>query len=122
MDSQRVKQHVDGFWESEVLPTISRYIEIPNESPEFDPRWRENGHMHKAVALVQQWVEKQKIRNSRLEVLAPPDRTPLLILEVEGTVAGDPILLYGHLDKQPAMTGWEAGLDPWKPVLRDGKL
>jgi acetylornithine deacetylase/succinyl-diaminopimelate desuccinylase-like protein len=122
MDSQRAKQHVDRFWESEVIPTISRYIEIPNESPEFDPRWRENGHMQKAVAMVKEWVEKQQIRNSRLEVLAPPDRTPLLLLEIEGSVPGDPILLYGHLDKQPAMTGWEAGLDPWKPVLRDGKL
>ena len=30
--------------------------------------------------------------------------------------------MYGHLDKQPAMVGWDAGLGPWTPVLRDGKL
>jgi acetylornithine deacetylase/succinyl-diaminopimelate desuccinylase-like protein len=30
--------------------------------------------------------------------------------------------MYGHLDKQPAMVGWEDGLGPWTPVLRDGKL
>ncbi len=30
--------------------------------------------------------------------------------------------MYGHLDKQPEMSGWDADLDPWKPVLRDDKL
>ena len=30
--------------------------------------------------------------------------------------------MYGHLDKQPEMEGWEDGLGPWKPVLRDEKL
>ena len=30
--------------------------------------------------------------------------------------------LYGHLDKQPEMTGWRDGLGPWTPVLEDDKL
>jgi acetylornithine deacetylase/succinyl-diaminopimelate desuccinylase-like protein len=30
--------------------------------------------------------------------------------------------MYGHLDKQPEMTGWADGLSPWKAVLKDGKL
>ena len=122
MNEQQAKDYIDRFWDAEVIPTISRYIEIPNESPEFDPKWRENGHMQRAVRLVKQWVEKQDIRKSKLEVFSPPDRTPLLLLEVEGTTSGDPILLYGHLDKQPAMTGWAADLDPWKPVLRNERL
>ncbi|HEX6320808.1 MAG TPA: M20/M25/M40 family metallo-hydrolase, partial [Burkholderiales bacterium] len=32
------------------------------------------------------------------------------------------ILVYGHLDKQPEMTGWREGLGPWTPKLEDGKL
>ena len=44
-----MKAYIDQFWETEILPTISRYIEIPNESPEFDSKWRENGHMQRAV-------------------------------------------------------------------------
>ena len=32
------------------------------------------------------------------------------------------VLLYGHMDKQPEFTGWDAGLGPWMPVIRDGKL
>jgi acetylornithine deacetylase/succinyl-diaminopimelate desuccinylase-like protein len=122
MNAQQAKQYIDQFWDAEVIPTISRYIEIPNESPDFDPKWRENGHMHRAVQLAKQWVEKQGIQKSKLEIFSPTDRTPLLLLEVEGTKSGDPILLYGHLDKQPAMTGWLPDLDPWKPVLKNGKL
>jgi acetylornithine deacetylase/succinyl-diaminopimelate desuccinylase-like protein len=34
----------------------------------------------------------------------------------------DTILMYGHMDKQPEFTGWMEGLEPWKPVLRDGRL
>jgi acetylornithine deacetylase/succinyl-diaminopimelate desuccinylase-like protein len=30
--------------------------------------------------------------------------------------------LYGHLDKQPAFTGWSEGLGPQIPVVKDGKL
>jgi acetylornithine deacetylase/succinyl-diaminopimelate desuccinylase-like protein len=30
--------------------------------------------------------------------------------------------MYGHLDKQPEMTGWRDGLGPWLPVIEDGKL
>jgi acetylornithine deacetylase/succinyl-diaminopimelate desuccinylase-like protein len=31
-------------------------------------------------------------------------------------------LLYGHLDKQPEMTGWREGLGPWEPVIEGDKL
>jgi len=117
-----VKSYIDQFWDTEILPTISRYIEIPNESPEFDEKWRENGHMQRAVSLVQEWVQRQNISQSKLEVFFPPDRTPLLLLEVNGTAPGDPILLYGHLDKQPGLDGWNPGLDPWKPVNKNGRL
>ncbi len=36
--------------------------------------------------------------------------------------SGDTVLLYGHLDKQPEMTGWREGLGPWQPVLEGDKL
>ena len=32
------------------------------------------------------------------------------------------MLLYGHLDKQPEMTGWRDDLGPWKPVLEGDRL
>jgi acetylornithine deacetylase/succinyl-diaminopimelate desuccinylase-like protein len=32
------------------------------------------------------------------------------------------VLLYGHLDKQPEMSGWREGLGPWIPVREGDKL
>ena len=32
------------------------------------------------------------------------------------------VLLYGHLDKQPPFDGWDEGVEPYKPVIKDGKL
>lgn len=121
MNVQQTRTFVDEFWEKQVLPTLSRYIEIPNQSPLFDPQWRENGHMHRAVALVREWLASNGFSPDSVEVLDVDGRTPLLYFEVEGE-GTDTVLLYGHLDKQPAMVGWEEGLGPWKPVLRDGKL
>ena len=31
-------------------------------------------------------------------------------------------MYYGHLDKQPPLNGWEEGLGPYTPVIRDDKL
>lgn len=121
MNNEQALKEVDGFWESTILPTISKYIEIPNLSPLFDPQWKQNGHMDRAVELVKSWVLAQNVAGSRLEVLEEPGRTPVLLLEVHGQTS-DTVLLYGHLDKQPPMVGWEPGLGPWTPVLRDGKL
>ena len=32
------------------------------------------------------------------------------------------LVLYGHYDKQPEFSGWDDNLDPWTPVIKDGKL
>lgn len=121
MDFQALTITVDRTWSESVVPTLERYIGIPNQSPLFDPDWKRNGHMDQALRLAKEWVERQGVAGLRLETHELPGRTPLLFIEVEGDRSST-ILMYGHLDKQPAMTGWEPGLDPWKPVLRDGKL
>lgn len=54
-----------------------------------------------------------------------PKRTPLIYIEIpasNGTNDDDCVLLYGHLDKQPEMTGWRSGLGPWDPVIEGDKL
>jgi acetylornithine deacetylase/succinyl-diaminopimelate desuccinylase-like protein len=77
--------------------------------------------MEAAVQLMRRWAEAHALPGTRIEVLRLPGRTPLLMLDVPGQV-DDCVLMYGHLDKQPEFTGWSDGLDPWTPVLRDGKL
>ena len=69
MRVDEVKTEVGRFWDDEVIPTISKYIEIPNQSPLFDPNWIQTGHMVRAVELVRRWVLAQNVANSRLEVM-----------------------------------------------------
>jgi acetylornithine deacetylase/succinyl-diaminopimelate desuccinylase-like protein len=123
MNTETTKELVYGLWEEEIVPTISEYIRIPNQSPDFDPQWAEHGYMDQAVDLAVKWVEGRNIQNSRLEVLRLEGRTPVILMEVEGNANGT-VLLYGHLDKQPPFEGWreEEGLGPWTPVIKDGKL
>ncbi len=109
------------MWEQSIVPTLQQYIRIPNQSPLFDPEWHRNGHMHRAVALARNWVEQQNVRGLKLEVKEIEGRTPLIFMEIDGDPKST-VLMYGHLDKQPAMVGWEEGYGPWTPVLRDGKL
>jgi acetylornithine deacetylase/succinyl-diaminopimelate desuccinylase-like protein len=121
MNSEQIRTTVDRIWDDSIVPTIQEYIRIPNQSPLFDPDWKQNGYMHRAVALARAWAEQQDVSGIRIEVQELEGRTPLIYMEVDGDDAST-VLMYGHLDKQPAMVGWEEGLGPWTPVLRDGKL
>ncbi len=107
------------------LPVLSEYISIPNVSPDFDPDWREHGHMARAVDMLVAWCRARPIPGLTVEVVELDGRTPLILMEIpaagEGS-DGDPVLLYGHLDKQPEMTGWRDGLGPWTPVLDGDRL
>jgi acetylornithine deacetylase/succinyl-diaminopimelate desuccinylase-like protein len=121
MNSEQIAQSVGQIWDASVVPTLQQYIRIPNQSPLFDPDWKKNGYMQQAVALARGWVDQQQIKGLRIETHEIEGRTPLIFIEVDGDNSST-VLMYGHLDKQPAMVGWDDGLGPWKPVLRDGKL
>jgi acetylornithine deacetylase/succinyl-diaminopimelate desuccinylase-like protein len=111
----------ERIWEQEIVPALVDYIRIPNESQAFDPKWREHGHMERAVSLVEAWCKKQAIAGLVVEVVRLEGRTPIILMEIPGQ-GPDTVLLYGHLDKQPAMTGWREGLGPWTPVREGDKL
>jgi acetylornithine deacetylase/succinyl-diaminopimelate desuccinylase-like protein len=121
MDLDAARALVGGTWQSSILPALERYIAIPAKSPAFDGEWQRNGHLDGVVALAAEWVEAQHIDELRLDVVRLPGRTPVLLLEAPGDV-GETVLLYGHLDKQPEMSGWAAGLGPWTPVRRGDRL
>jgi acetylornithine deacetylase/succinyl-diaminopimelate desuccinylase-like protein len=77
--------------------------------------------MDEAITLAEDWVREHAPSDASIKVVRLPGRTPVLLIDVPGTAPGN-VLLYGHLDKQPEMVGWDADLGPWDPVLRDGKL
>ena len=109
LDAARAASFVDHRFSTSILPTLMEYITIPNQSPGFDPDWERNGHMQRAMDLIAAWCRAQTLAGMRLEVVRLPGRTPLLFIEVPGSV-DDTVLLYGHMDKQPEMTGWSEGL------------
>ena len=121
MDFRAARQLIDPLWMDSILPALVEYIRIPNKSPDFDPDWQSHGYMEAAVKLVEGWCLRHAPRDMTLEVVRLPGRTPLIFMEIPGSI-DDTVLLYGHLDKQPEMSGWEDGLGPWTPVIRGDKL
>src|ERR1700751_3263160 len=115
MDTNRLSQFVGTFWDDSILPSITEYIRIPNKSPMFDPQWAEHGYMDDAVRLMEKWARSKlpSLPGATLEVISLSGRTPLIYIDVPAANGGrndDCVMLYGHLDKQPEMTGWAAGL------------
>ena len=121
MDHKILKNNIDKFWDKKIIPTLIDYIKIPNKSPSFDPDWEKHGHMDKVLDLAVKWTNENKPDRSILSTKRTPGRTPIILLDVPGTIDGN-ILMYGHLDKQPEMEGWAEGLGPWNPVIKEDKL
>ena len=128
MPTETTTRWVEDTFAKSIVPTLVDYIKIPNKSPMFDPQWVETGHMEKAIDLLAGWAKAQLPEGATLEVIRLQDgnkpRTPVIFIEIPGTggKAGDTVMLYGHLDKQPEMTGWRDGLGPWTPVIEGDKL
>jgi acetylornithine deacetylase/succinyl-diaminopimelate desuccinylase-like protein len=121
MDTASTDRLVDEAWDGDIVPRLVEYIRIPNKSPMFDADWQANGYMDAATDLLADWARKQPIKGMQVEVVRLEGRTPLIFIEIAGQ-GSDCVLLYGHLDKQPEMTGWADDLGPWKPVLKGDKL
>jgi acetylornithine deacetylase/succinyl-diaminopimelate desuccinylase-like protein len=128
MDAGKVGSFISKLWDDEVIPQLVDYIRIPNKSPMYDRDWVANGYMDAAVALMEKWARSKLdlLPGATLEVVRLEGRTPLIFIDVPASGgearADDCVLLYGHLDKQPEMTGWSEGLGPWTPVLKGDRL
>lgn len=125
MDASKIDAYVSQKWDEDIVPQLVEYIRIPNKSPMFDADWQAHGYMDQAVALMEAWARAQQVPGMHVEVVRLQDRTPLIYIDIPASgepVGDDCVLLYGHLDKQPEMTGWDDDLGPWVPVLRDDKL
>ena len=128
MDVQALNSFVADLWRDEITPALVDYIRIPAESPAFDPDWAGHGCIDRAVDHMAGWARGKlaELHGATLEIVRLPGRTPVILIEAPGDasseIGDDTVLLYGHLDKQPEMTGWSEGLGPWEPVIRGDKL
>ena len=124
MDQKRARDAIARTWADAVIPSLSGLIAIPALSPSYDSDWAAAGYLRAAIDHVASWVGSRRL-GARCEVVELDGRSPLLLIDVAATAGAaeqGTVLLYGHLDKQPALGEWSAGLAPWTPVLRDGRL
>ena len=112
---------INNFWDEKITPALIDYIKIPNKSPSFDSNWEKIGYMNQALKLAVEWSKKNMPQNGKISAKKIEGRTPIILIDIPGEKPGN-ILMYGHLDKQPEMEGWDAGLGPWNPVLKNEKL
>lgn len=119
---------VEKAFENDVVATLSDFIRIPNVSPHFDENWNTNGLEGRAAAHLAAWARRQPIAGLTVDVLKEPDMTSLLFIEVPAFRTSkanhSTVLAYAHFDKQPPLAdgGWNEGLSPYEPVIRDGLL
>ena len=122
MNNQLTEKFINQFWDDRVLPALKDYIAIPCKSPMFDKDWNSNGHLDKAVHHCKQWCESLGIDGLKADIYQLEQRTPLLFIEIPAVDDEHCVLVYGHLDKQPEATGWDADKGPWTPVIENDKL
>ena len=125
LDVKALEERIGLQWDDDIVPQLIEYIRLPAKSPHFDSEWEKHGHIEAAIQQAHRWVAKQGVPGLTLEVVRLAGRTPVLFFDVAATGGRDDgatVLLYGHLDKQPEMTGWREGMGPWIPVMEDGKL
>jgi len=127
-EAEALGRFADRVWDDEIVPQITKYIEVPAKSPMFDAEWQEHGFIDRVVRDAAAWVERQQVQGLKLEVIRLEGRTPVIFFDVPATRPGgndadaETICLYGHLDKQPEFNGWKNGYGPWTPRFENGLL
>jgi acetylornithine deacetylase/succinyl-diaminopimelate desuccinylase-like protein len=124
VESAALAAYADEAWDQRIVPALTDYIAVPAKSPMFDADWSQHGLLDRVVQDAATWVQSRQIAGLTLEVLRLEGRTPLIFFDIPATKAGagDTVLLYGHLDKQPEFNGWRNDLGPWTPKYENGLL
>jgi acetylornithine deacetylase/succinyl-diaminopimelate desuccinylase-like protein len=125
MNLAELNRFIGDKWDHDLVPRLVDYVRVPAKSPAFDASWQAHGYLQLVIKDAEAWSRAQSIAGMTIEVIALEGRTPCLLFDVPAThgLGNDrTVLFYGHLDKQPEMTGWRDDLGPWKPVVEDGRL
>ena len=120
LDPDALRTFCAARWRDSIVPALEEFIRIPAKSPAFDADWSEHGHLRAAADLALDWVRGCAVEGLEAEIVELDGRTPTLLVEIPafGDDASDAqVLMYGHLDKQPEVTGWDANKGPWEPVV-----
>jgi len=115
---------LERFVSSDLVDLLTRYGRIPCLSPSFEADWPRVGAIAEAVELYASWFRDRRLPGLTVTVQELAGRTPAIVVDIP---ASDPsvdgvVLLYGHLDKQPASDPWSEGRSPFVPTLEGERL
>lgn len=116
---------INEKWDEWYVAGLSDFVAIPNLSPEYDPDFKTNGLIEKAIDHVDSCVQKLGIEGLTRQIFRVNQNksNPLICYAIEATQgASGNVMLYGHLDKQPYEEAWAEGLHPTTPTIKDGCL
>jgi hypothetical protein len=93
--------------DTELIPNLCEFINIPNLSRSYDPNFFTNGLIEKAMNFCLDFVKHIDVKGLTTELLSEPELTPCILGIVPGTKPNPKtIFMYGHIDKQPHFEGW----------------
>jgi len=125
MNLSDLRRLTDAQWDEDILPRLMDYVRVPAKSPAFDASWAAHGHLARVVQSAHQWARERRIQGLKVEIVSIDGLTPCIFFDAPATHGlGEDrtVLFYGHLDKQPEMTGWREDLGPWTPKIENGRL
>lgn len=106
---------VHEIWDQPLIEALSESVAIPSVSPAFESSWREIRNLHRAAAHAAHWLNNAHADCAT--VLQHGDCSPAVLARIPGTGevgAHRSVLIYGHLDVQPAGKDWTL-TDPFQP-------
>ena len=106
------------------LPALCAFVKNPSQSSNFDSDWERRGDILRACEDAVRWA-REMLPEGTFEVIREPGRTPVVYVDIAASARREDepaVFFYGHFDKQPESTGWNEGLAPFTPVIRDGRL
>lgn len=118
-----VYESIHHAWTGDTLEGLMDFIRIPAKSRAFNPSWETDGILKRALEDSARWG-RRLLPAAEFEIIEKSGIPPALFIRIpaSGSHTGKPAFFYGHLDKQPETVGWNEGLGPWTPVVRDGRL
>ena len=124
VNREATEKNIDAQWDNWYVKGLSDFIKVPNLTPCVDENFLTNGLIEQAMTLVDEYVQKIDIQGiSKREIYQPEGSVPLVVYEIAATGGCTKnVMMYGHLDKQPWMDGWDEGLGPCLPVIRGDYL
>ncbi len=125
MNLSDITRVIANRYDDDIIPRLVDYVKVPAKSPAFDASWDAHGYLGDVITTALEWSRAQAIEGLTVEIVNIEGKTPCLFFDVPAThgLGNDrTVLFYGHLDKQPEMSGWADGFGPWIPRIEDDKL